>query len=83
MIPDKTAVQTFYAQAMFDYLGAVDQMTDLYDTKKIPPTEDFVFAATRLKRATEKLETVIKIAKYKYQLDLGEMPICLYKGGQT
>jgi hypothetical protein len=83
MLPDKETIQTFYAQALHDYLGAIDQLTDLYDSGKVPGMSDFVFAETRMKKSFEKLDTVIRIAKTKYDVNLGDMPIFLRSGGRS
>ena len=62
----KVLAISFYDHAMFEYVEACDQATELYAEHKIPEREEVVRSETRIRSTYEKLKTVVKIANYKF-----------------
>ena len=81
MTPDQFTIRSFYWKAVDEYLGAVDQFTDLYDRGKTPARSEFTFADTRLRSAYDKVDYVQRTAKDKYGIELEDIPQFLAIGG--
>jgi hypothetical protein len=79
--PDKFTVTTFYWKVMNEYLDAIEQLTDLYDNNKTPGAQDFVFAETRMRAASDKIRYTNNIARTSYGYDLGPVFPYLRRGG--
>jgi hypothetical protein len=65
--------QSFFKQALHDYIEACEHTVFLYDNGRIPEREEEIRAGTRFKSAYAKLRTVIKVANYKFGTSF-EMP---------
>ena len=63
---DQGLADSFYHQAMFNYVEACDYTCELYVEGKKPDVAVAVMAGTRFKSAYEKLNAVIKIANHKF-----------------
>jgi hypothetical protein len=67
MFKDQAALaESFYQQALSDYIEACEQTCNLYEDGKKPAREELVRAGTRFKSAYAKLLTVIRISNFKF-----------------
>jgi hypothetical protein len=68
--PDPASVRLFYIKAFNDYVDAIEELTDLYESGKTPDNEALAASIVIMDQRKEKLTTVVSMAQNKYKIDL-------------
>lgn len=66
MLPDQGEADSFYYDALSDYIDACDATTELYAEGKTPDTASLIAEGLRFSSAFKKLAYVIKVANGKF-----------------
>ena len=83
MLPDTFTIKTMYYKAFDEYLEAIDQITDLFDSKKNPELQEHIMASTRLRHARDKLIFIVNVSLTKYHIVLDMPPSHVIRGGMA